>query len=678
MKAGGEVWQLAEKKQDELEYVGESLNRVEWGLGSAFGAVLAFAVSFAKECFAKTDNLRGNFDVFVPFDVFEGGFEGHVAGWSEEDGVVGTGRANIGEFLFADGVDDHVVIAAVFSDDHAFIDVFAGVDEHVGAFLEFPEGVGDGFAAFLGHEDSVETVGDFAFDGFVFVEAVVHDGFAAGGIEHFCAEADETAGGDGEFDVRHTGAVGGHIASLTASRSDEFHDGSEVGAGDVNFKEFPGFAFAAIDFADDDFGFADGEFVAFAAHGFDEHCEVEDSAPGHFEGFHVVGFFDAECHVGLEFAEEPITEVAAGDKFAVLTCERGAVDGELHGQCGFVDGDAFECDGVERIGDGVADFRVRQSDDSDDVAGFGFGGIAASEVIEELHLFDFGEVFAAIGSHEGDLLSGANAPGGDSAGGNAADVAGPFEGRDHELERVIGADDGTGDAFEHEVEEGADVTAFFGGIVCGVAFAGAGVDVGEVKGGVVSAEFDEEVEGLGENFVGAAVGPVDFVDYDEQCEAALECFLEDEASLGAGAFEGVDEQQGTVCHFEDSFDFTAEVRVSGGVDDIDADAVPHHGDVFGEDGDAAFAFEVVGIQQTGLHLLVFSKDAALFDEAVDQRGFAVVDVSDDGDITDIGPPLNAGGRGRGHRHEGVLKEPWNGGRGAEDFIETWWAVENLC
>ena len=51
--------------------------------------------------------------------------------------------------LFADGVNHHVVVATVFADDHAFVDVFTGVDEHIGALLEFPEGVGDGFATFL-------------------------------------------------------------------------------------------------------------------------------------------------------------------------------------------------------------------------------------------------------------------------------------------------------------------------------------------------------------------------------------------------------------------------------------------------------------------------------------------------------------------------------------------------
>ncbi len=81
----------------------------------------------------------------------------------------------------------------------------------------------------------------------------------------------------------------------------------------------------------------------------------------------------------------------------------------------------------------------------------------------------------------------------------------------------------------------------------------------------------------------------------------MEGLLQDEAGLGHGAFEGVDEEEDAVGHFEDAFDFAAEVGVAGGVDDVDfaGDAGGigvGHGDVFGEDGDAAFAFEGVVVE----------------------------------------------------------------------------------
>ena len=54
-------------------------------------------------------------------------------------------------------------------------------------------------------------------------------------------------------------------------------------------------------------------------------------------------------------------------------------------------------------------------------------------------------------------------------------------------------------------------------------------------------------------------------------------------------------------------------------------------DGLGLDGDAALAFELQGIQHLVLHFAGFQAPANL-DEAVRQRGFAVIDVSDDREV----------------------------------------------
>ena len=57
--------------------------------------------------------------------------------------------------------------------------------------------------------------------------------------------------------------------------------------------------------------------------------------------------------------------------------------------------------------------------------------------------------------------------------------------------------------------------------------------------------------------------------------------------------------------------------------------------VLGEDGDAALALEVVGIHDALDDGFVGAKNAALAEHGVDQGGFAVVDVGDDGDVANI-------------------------------------------
>ena len=59
------------------------------------------------------------------------------------------------------------------------------------------------------------------------------------------------------------------------------------------------------------------------------------------------------------------------------------------------------------------------------------------------------------------------------------------------------------------------------------------------------------------------------------------------------------------------------------------------GGVLGQNGDAALAFEVVGVHDAFGDVLVGAEDAGLVEHGVDQRGLAVVDVGDNGDIANI-------------------------------------------
>ena len=59
------------------------------------------------------------------------------------------------------------------------------------------------------------------------------------------------------------------------------------------------------------------------------------------------------------------------------------------------------------------------------------------------------------------------------------------------------------------------------------------------------------------------------------------------------------------------------------------------GAVLGQDRDAALALEVVAVHHALGHFLVVAEGAALAQQLVDQRGLAMVDVGDDGDVADL-------------------------------------------
>ena len=161
---------------------------------------------------------------------------------------------------------------------------------------------------------------------------------------------------------------------------------------------------------------------------------------------------------------------------------------------------------------------------------------------------------------------------------------------------------------------------------------GVGVEDGEIELVLLGVEIDEEVVDLVQNFLRARVGAVNLIDDNDRRKLGFESLAQNIAGLRQRAFAGVDQQHDAVDHFEGAFDFAAEVAVAGGVDDVDLHVVIEDGGVFGQDGDAAFALKLVRVHDAIDVMLVGAKRAALLQHGVDQRGLAVVDVRDDGDV----------------------------------------------
>ena len=65
------------------------------------------------------------------------------------------------------------------------------------------------------------------------------------------------------------------------------------------------------------------------------------------------------------------------------------------------------------------------------------------------------------------------------------------------------------------------------------------------------------------------------------------------------------------------------------VDDVDSRVVPFDRGALGENRDPALFLEIVGIHRALFHALVVAEGAGLAEQLVDERSFAVIDVSDD-------------------------------------------------
>ena len=134
--------------------------------------------------------------------------------------------------------------------------------------------------------------------------------------------------------------------------------------------------------------------------------------------------------------------------------------------------------------------------------------------------------------------------------------------------------------------------------------------------------------------------PVDLVDDDDHTQTEAQRLTEHEARLRHRPFHGVDQQQRAVHHVEHALDLAAEVGVARRVNDVDLGIVPGNGSVLGENGDTALAFEIVAVENAltccarGCGITEYVR---LLQHAVDQRCFAMIDVCDNCDVSNIVP-----------------------------------------
>ena len=160
------------------------------------------------------------------------------------------------------------------------------------------------------------------------------------------------------------------------------------------------------------------------------------------------------------------------------------------------------------------------------------------------------------------------------------------------------------------------------------------VHCGEVELFLCGVQVEHQVKHLLLHQVRGAVFLVHLVHHHNRLEPKLNRFAKHEARLRHGALEGVDKQQHRVGHLQHTLHFSAKICVARGVNQVDLDVFPSRADVLGQDGDPALPLQVVVVQDEFSRVLSVVDDVALVDDFVDEGGFPVVDVGDDGHVAD--------------------------------------------
>src|SRR6267142_165556 len=182
------------------------------------------AVVGVEEFLAQPDRLRCHLDQFVVLDIGQRLFQRHLDRRGQAHRFVLRSGADVGELLALEDVDLEIVVAGVLTDDHALVNLAAGLDHHRAAILQFEHRIGHGLALIVGDQDAVAAALDIALVRRIVVEQTVHDGGAAGVRQQFALIADQAAGRRVEHQPLPVTAGGTHLNQLGLAFAHLLHD----------------------------------------------------------------------------------------------------------------------------------------------------------------------------------------------------------------------------------------------------------------------------------------------------------------------------------------------------------------------------------------------------------------------------------------------------------------------
>ena len=374
---------------------------------------------------------------------------------------------------------------------------------------------------------------------------------------------------------------------------------------------------------------------------------MQFAAARHDKAIRRAAFLHAQRDIVQKLPVQTVADVAAGDELPLAAGERRVVHLEGHAHGRLVDVQRRQGLGGVRRTERGRDLETIDAGDADDVAGLTLRHFLFLQAEMAQHRQDARVALGAVGIDDSDLHARANGAAGDAAHADHAHVVGVVERADLHLERAVRISWRRRHTIDDQLQQRRHVFRHLVGLGTGDAVQRRGVHHGEVELGLGGTETVEEIENLIDDPVGPGTRPVDLVHHHDGVQAGLEGLACHEARLGHRAVHRVDQQQHTVDHREDALHLAAEVGVAGSIDDVDAVAVPVDRGVLREDGDAALTLLIVGVHDALLARVSAGESSALLEEPVDQRGLAVVDVGDNGDVAQTFPHRNLEGRDGG-------------------------------
>ena len=451
------------------------------------------------------------------------------------------------------------------------------------------------------------------------------------------AVAEQTTRRDQEFQTHAIRALGVHGHQFALAAAHLLHDRADRILRHVRDHALDRLAGLTVDFTEQRLRRADLELIALTAQVFNQDGQMHLAAAADAERVGRVGFVDTQGNVLEQLAEQALAQVARGDKLAFLARKRRIVDREGHFDRRLGNFNERQCFDMLRVAQGFTDGDVLNAGEADDLARLGFVCGFTLQLFNGVERNDLGVIRLGrtVIVADRDLLANLHRAALDAADADAANILVVVDRGNQHLGRAFGVDLRRRDVLQNLLKQRGQVGALgVRGHGCGARAARA-IHDRAVQLLVRCVEVQKKLKHLIADLAQTGIRTVDLVDRNDDLMAKLQRFLEDETGLGHRAFRCVDQQHNAVHHLEDTLDLAGKVRVARGIDDVDFDALVMYRSVFCQNGDAAFTLDVARVHDALFHHLIFTECACLLEHLVDQRGLAVVNVCDDGNVAQI-------------------------------------------
>ena len=485
------------------------------------------------------------------------------------------------------------------------------------------------------NQRSLRALRDISLIQLIAVEHVVHDAVAVGIREEFLAVAHQAARRDFKFQVRHARVARTHVDHLGLSAAELLHHRAHIGIRHLDHQKLDRLIQLAVDLLVNHMRARYLELIVLAAHLLDEDRQVQLAAAGDFKGIGGIGFLHAHGHVRLDLLEQAVAQVAACHILALAARKGAVVDHEQHGDGRLVNLDEGQRLNTVRCAGRLADVQIRKAGHRHQIAQRGRLDLHTAQSLKLVKLADLHVAGGTVAAAEHHGLSVAHRTALHAANTDAAHIIVMVNVGKQNLRRAVPVALGSGNLAQDHLKQRLHIRAGDIRIRAGVAVAAGRIHHGEFQLIIVHAKFNKQVEHLVDHLERARAGAIHLVDHNDRLLAKAERLFQHKARLGHAALKGIHQQQHAVHHHQDALHLAAEIGVAGRIHNVDLHAVVADGGVFGKDGNAALTLQIVGVHNALGHRLVAAENAALAQKLVDQRGFAVVDVRDDGNISDI-------------------------------------------